>query len=274
MEPGRVPFEFRPLEIPDVILVEPKAFGDGRGFFMETYKASAFEAGGIRRPFVQDNYSRSGRGVLRGLHYQKEPAAQAKLVSVVRGEIFDVAVDIRAGSPTYGRWVGQTLSEQNRRMLYVPRGFAHGFCVTGEGADVHYKADNEYSPEHDRGIAWNDPEIGIRWPVSEPELSGKDRGHPGLAGADNEFRYAPAGGLAGRIIKEIDGVVKGDHARWRVGIAKDPERRRKELGEPSTWRAWDAGTEDQARAIEWHFLDRRMRSDPGGGAGSRHVYVF
>lgn len=184
-----MPFEFKPTEIPEVILVEPRAFADGRGFFMESYKASDFASAGIRRPFVQDNYSRSGRGVLRGLHYQNDPAAQAKLVSVVRGAVFDVAVDIRAGSPTYGRWVGQELSERNRRMLYVPRGFAHGFCVTGAGADVHYKVDSEYSPVHDRGIAWDDPGIGIDWPVSDPDLSDKDSRHPGLDAADNRFRY-------------------------------------------------------------------------------------
>lgn len=183
-----MPFQFKPTRIPGVLLVEPRAFGDGRGFFMESYKASEFASAGIARPFVQDNYSRSGRGVLRGLHYQKGPASQAKLVSAVRGAVFDVAVDIRAGSPTYGRWVGQELSESNRLMLYVPRGFAHGFCVIGDGADVHYKVDSEYSPEHDRGIAWDDPEIGIDWPVSDPELSEKDSRHPGLSSADSGIR--------------------------------------------------------------------------------------
>lgn len=184
-----MPFEFKPTRIPAVILVEPRAFEDGRGFFMETYKASEFTTAGISRPFVQDNYSRSGPGVLRGLHYQKAPAAQAKLVSVVRGAVFDVAVDIRTGSPTYGEWVGAELSESSRRMLYVPRGFAHGFCVLGDGADVHYKVDSEYSPEHDRGIAWDDPDIGIDWPVSEPALSEKDSRHPGLSSADSGLRY-------------------------------------------------------------------------------------
>lgn len=184
-----MPFEFKPTRIPAVILVEPRAFEDGRGFFMETYKASEFTTAGISRPFVQDNYSRSGPGVLRGLHYQKAPAAQAKLVSAVRGAVFDVAVDIRTGSPTYGEWVGAELSESNRRMLYVPRGFAHGFCVLGDGADVHYKVDSEYSPEHDRGIAWDDPDIGIDWPVSEPALSEKDSRHPSISSADSGLRY-------------------------------------------------------------------------------------
>src|SRR5579872_2433036 len=146
------------MSIPEVILVEPKAFPDQRGFFMESFQESAFEANGIRTKFVQDNYSHSINGVIRGLHYQKDPKAQAKLVMPIRGEIFDVAVDIRKGSPTYGKWVGEILSEQNHRLLYVPEGFAHGFYVTSDEADVLYKVNQDYSAEHERGIMWNDPE--------------------------------------------------------------------------------------------------------------------
>ncbi len=184
-----MPFTFKPLEIPGVILVDARSFPDDRGFFLESYKESEFVKNGIGARFVQDNYSRSARGALRGLHYQKDPRAQAKLVMVVRGEIFDVAVDIRRGSPTYGRWVGETLSEKNHRFLYVPEGFAHGFCVLSEYADVTYKVTSEYSPEDDRGILWNDPDIGIDWPVTEPTLSEKDSGQPALKDADNGFVF-------------------------------------------------------------------------------------
>jgi len=184
-----MPFTYKRLDIPEVILVEPKVFPDERGFFMETYKYSEFAANGIPQRFVQDNFSHSVRGVLRGLHYQKVPAVQGKLVMVVRGEIFDVAVDIRKGSPTYGRWVGVRLSSENRRMLWVPEGFAHGFVVLSEEADVMYKVTSEYAPELDRGIRWNDPEIGIDWPVKNPILSPKDNTQPFLAEADNNFVY-------------------------------------------------------------------------------------
>jgi dTDP-4-dehydrorhamnose 3,5-epimerase len=185
-----MPFRFQTLEIPDVIVVDAKAFGDDRGFFVETYKRSEFAAGGIPDRFVQDNYSRSARDVLRGLHYQKHPKAQAKLVHVTTGEIFDVEVDLRRGSPTYGRWVGVTLSDKNHRMLYVPVGFAHGFCVLSDTADVVYKVTAEYEPTLDRGIIWNDPEVGIRWPVEAPILSPKDAGLSRLRDADNDFEYA------------------------------------------------------------------------------------
>jgi len=184
-----MPFRFERLEIPDVILIEAKAFEDARGFFMEIYKRSEFEANGIPHGFVQDNHSHSVHGVLRGLHYQKHPKAQGKLVFVIRGEIFDVAVDIRQGSPTYGRWVSVTLSAKNRRMLYVPVGFAHGFCVLSEEADVVYKVTSEYAPELDRGIVWNDPELSIRWPIQQPILSPKDAQLPLLREADNDFIY-------------------------------------------------------------------------------------
>ncbi len=181
---------FTRLEIPDVIVIEARAFGDERGFFAEMYKRSEFVEHGISPTFVQDNWSHSLRGALRGLHYQKHPAAQANLVSVVRGEIFDVAVDIRRGSSTYGRWVAAILSERNHRLLYVPEGFAHGFCVLSEEADVWYKVSSEYSPGHERGIIWNDPDIGIQWPIQEPLISSRDNQYPILREADNNFTYS------------------------------------------------------------------------------------
>jgi dTDP-4-dehydrorhamnose 3,5-epimerase len=184
-----MPFRFERLDIPGLVLVEAKAFHDSRGFFMETYKHSEFEANGILEDFVQDNYSHSLRGALRGLHYQKHPKAQAKLVTVIRGEIFDVAVDIRKGSPAYGKWTGVNLSDNNRRMLYVPAGFAHGFYVTSEEADVVYKVTAEYAPEVDRGIRWDDPDVGIQWPASKPLLSPKDAQLPFLRDADNQFVF-------------------------------------------------------------------------------------
>jgi dTDP-4-dehydrorhamnose 3,5-epimerase len=184
-----VPFTFQRLEIPEVVLIEPKVFQDGRGFFMETYKFSDFAAFGITARFVQDNHSRSKKGVLRGLHYQNPPKAQGKLVRVVAGEIFDVAVDIRKGSPTYGRWVGERLSAENKRMLYIPPGFAHGFCVLNEEAEVVYKVTEEYAPEHEAGIIWNDPDIGISWPIANPIISEKDAALPCLKEAENRFIY-------------------------------------------------------------------------------------
>lgn len=184
-----MPFSFISLEIPGLILVEPKVFADDRGFFTETYKASDFAAHGIPGPFVQENYSHSVQGVLRGLHFQKAPAAQGKLVSVICGEIFDVAVDIRQGSPTYGRWAGVTLSAANHRLLYIPAGFAHGFCVLSAEADVVYRVTVEYAPQHDRGIRWDDPALGIAWPVNAPLLSLKDARLPLLAEADHNFSY-------------------------------------------------------------------------------------
>ena len=184
-----MPFEFTQLEIPEVILIEAKRFGDDRGFFMETYQYNEFAKNGIEDQFRQDNFSHSSRGVLRGLHYQINPDAQGKLVRAVRGEIFDVAVDIRQGSPTYGQWVGEHLSRENGRLLWVPPGFAHGFCVISERADVAYKVTGDYSPSCDRGIIWNDPAIGIKWPIQEPSLSSKDKEHPTLEHADNNFIY-------------------------------------------------------------------------------------
>lgn len=174
-----------PTAIPEVLIIEPKVFGDARGFFFESYNARAFaQATGLDVNFVQDNHSRSARGVLRGLHYQlKQP--QGKLVRVVRGSVYDVAVDVRKSSPTFGRWVGVELSESNQRELWVPAGFAHGFLVTSESADFLYKTTDYYAPEHERCIAWNDPAIGIEWPFDgAPVLSAKDQQGVPLAQAE------------------------------------------------------------------------------------------
>lgn len=184
-----MPFRFQRLDIPDVILIEPRTFEDQRGFFMETYKRSDFAANGITGEFVQSNYSHSIRGTLRGLHCQKPPRAQGKLVMALRGEVFDVAVDIRQGSPTYGQWVSAILSDENFHMLYIPVGFAHGFCVLSEEADFVYLVTAEYAPELDSGILWNDPAIGIQWPIAEPMLSPKDARLPLLQDADVDFVY-------------------------------------------------------------------------------------
>lgn len=161
-------------DIPDVKLVEPKVFGDHRGFFMESYNADRYREAGINATFVQDNISKSSKGVLRGLHLQN-PKSQGKLVSVLEGEVFDVAVDVRAGSPTFGKWVGYLLNDENRRQLWVPRGFAHGFVVTSETATFTYKCDELYAPENEMSVLWNDPDIGIQWPLENPTLSDKDR---------------------------------------------------------------------------------------------------
>lgn len=177
-----MPFEFLKTEIPEVVLIKPKVFKDDRGFFMETYKKSEFERAGIPTNFVQDNHSKSTKYVLRGLHFQKEPFGQGKLVRCIRGKIFDVAVDIRKESPTFKRWVGFELTEENKQMLWIPRGFAHGFLTLSDEAEIIYKvSDNEYSPKSDAGIIWNDPEININWPIDrEPILSGKDKLLPKL----------------------------------------------------------------------------------------------
>lgn len=184
-----MPFTMTRLKLPDVMLVDATAFGDTRGFFAELYKQSDFVKLGITASFVQDNHSHSTRNVLRGLHYQKRPGAQAKLVSVIRGEIFDVAVDIRHGSPTYGHWVSAILSEQNHHMLYVPEGFAHGFCVLSAEADVVYKVTAEYAPDLERGIRWDDPQLQIPWPLQTPALTPKDASWPRLQDADHNFIY-------------------------------------------------------------------------------------
>ncbi len=184
-----MPFSFKRLSIPEVILVEPKVFPDDRGFFLESFKESTFNENGIATKFVQDNYSHSIKGALRGLHYQKNPKAQAKLVSAIRGIIFDAAVDIRTGSPTYGKWIGEILSDQNHKSLYVPEGFAHGFLCLSDEADVVYKVNQEYSPENDRGLIWNDPSVSIKWPMEKPLLSEKDQQQPVLEKIDNNFEY-------------------------------------------------------------------------------------
>jgi dTDP-4-dehydrorhamnose 3,5-epimerase len=184
-----MPFTFKRLEIPAVVLITPKVFEDGRGFFMETYKMPDFVTAGIKGNFVQENHSRSTKGVLRGLHYQNPPLAQEKLVRAVRGEIFDVAVDIRKGSPTWGKWVGVILSEENKNILYVAAGLAHGFYVLSEIAEVIYKTTNVYSPESEAGIIWNDADLNIGWPISEPILSEKDKKLPTLKNADIRFYY-------------------------------------------------------------------------------------
>ena len=165
-----------PTSIPDVLIIEPKVFGDTRGFFMESFNARTFdEAVGRHVEFVQDNHSRSTKGVLRGLHYQMQQP-QGKLVRVARGAVFDVAVDIRKSSATFGQWVGVELSEDNHRQLWVPAGFAHGFLVLSESAEFFYKTTEYYAPEYERCIAWNDPAIGIEWPLSDaPQLSIKDQ---------------------------------------------------------------------------------------------------
>jgi|SRR5687767_4872218 len=174
-----------PTAIPEVLVIEPAVFGDPRGFFYESWNQRSFDGlVGREVTFVQDNHSMSARNVLRGMHYQvRQP--QGKLVRVVVGEVFDVAVDVRRSSPTFGKWVGVRLSAENRRMLWVPEGFAHGFLVLSEHAEFLYKATNFYSPEHDRTVAWNDPAIGIDWPLDgEPLLKPRDANAPGLAAAE------------------------------------------------------------------------------------------
>lgn len=169
-----------PSSLPGVLVVEPKVFGDSRGFFLETWRDSRYREAGIDVPFCQDNLSRSQRGVLRGLHLQ-HPSAQAKLVWVLEGEVYDVAVDVRVGSPGFGKWFGVTLSAENKRQLFVPEGFAHGFCVTSESALFAYKCSRYYAPAEELSVLWNDPAIGVDWPLADPNLSDKDRAAPPLA---------------------------------------------------------------------------------------------
>jgi len=173
--------EFIKTDIKGLILVKPKVFTDNRGFFLESYSVSKFKEGGIDCTFVQDNHSRSiNAGVIRGLHFQTEPFSQAKLIRAIRGSIFDVAVDLRRDSPTFGQWRGFTLSASNFDMLFIPRGFAHGFCTLEDNSEIAYKADNLYSAQHDSGIIWNDPDINITWPTEKPILSEKDSNLPTL----------------------------------------------------------------------------------------------
>ena len=171
-------FIFKPLRIPDVISITPHLFNDDRGYFFENFNHSAFKQDQIDLNFIQENFSKSKKHVIRGLHFQKNPKAQAKLVTAVSGEIFDVAVDLRKNSLTYGKWVSEILSETNHKSLYIPKGFAHGFCVLSEGATVMYKINQEYSPDHEQGIIWNDPDIDISWPISESIISEKDQNLP------------------------------------------------------------------------------------------------
>jgi dTDP-4-dehydrorhamnose 3,5-epimerase len=177
--------------IPGLVVIEPKVFEDSRGYFYESYNKKAFHEAGITNEFVQDNQSKSNKGVLRGLHYQLEPFAQAKLVRVISGSVFDVAVDIRNGSPTYGQWFGEVLSAENKKQMFIPRGFAHGFLVLEDNTEFFYKCDNFYSKEHDRGIKFDDPAINIDWnfPLDNLILSDKDKVQPLLKDADNSFVY-------------------------------------------------------------------------------------
>lgn len=177
-----------PLSLNGAAIIEPKVHGDSRGFFMESYNDSLFKQNGINYNFIQDNHSLSAEpGVLRGLHYQLNPKAQTKLIRVLTGAIYDVIVDIRKSSPTFGQWIGVILSEHNHRQLLVPKGFAHGFCTLVPNTQVLYKVDEYYSPENDRGILWNDPALGIDWPTSNPTLSDKDQRHPLLKDAEMNF---------------------------------------------------------------------------------------
>lgn len=183
-----MPFNFESLEIPEVLLVIPRVFSDGRGFFLETYKYSAFKEKGICHEFVQDNYSKSAKGVLRGLHYQLNPKSQGKLVRVIRGSCLDIAVDIRKGSPNFGRHVSVVLDGKDQRMLWIPPGFAHGFCAL-EDTEFSYKTTEEYSPEHERGIRWDDPSLGIDWREKNPFVSTRDSLLPYFAVCENNFVY-------------------------------------------------------------------------------------
>lgn len=180
-------FAFNKTEIKDVYIIDVKTYGDNRGYFMETYKKSDFQKAGLNYSFVQDNQSSSRKGVLRGLHFQRT-YPQAKLVRVLSGEVFDVAVDLRKGSETYGKWVGVLLSKENKKQLMIPRGFAHGFIVVSDYAEFAYKCDEVYHPEDEGGILWNDPDIAIEWPkIGEIILSEKDKKNPSLAECRMEF---------------------------------------------------------------------------------------
>jgi dTDP-4-dehydrorhamnose 3,5-epimerase len=184
-----VGFRFTSLSLAEVIVIEPEIFVDSRGCFFETYKYSEFYRNGITASFVQGNQSHSCYGTLRGLHYQNPPHAQGKLIRVVQGEVFDVVVDLRRGSPGFGRWAATSLSAENRRMLYIPPGFAHGALVVSREATLLYMVTSEYNPSSEAGVIWNDPELGIPWPCQEPILSFRDQCWPTLERADNGFVY-------------------------------------------------------------------------------------
>jgi len=182
-----MPFNFRELEIPGVVLIEPQTFSDERGYFAETYKYSDFSAFGITDRFTQDNHSHSTKSTLRGLHYQRQPAAQGKLIRVVVGKIFDVAVDMRRGEPTYAKWVSAELSAENGHMLFLPPWCAHGFCILSEEADLIYKMTQEDAPEYETTILWNDPDLGIQWPMDSPVISPRDHAAQRLRDANISF---------------------------------------------------------------------------------------
>lgn len=171
-----------PLDLPDVLLIAPTPHGDARGFFLELWQEERYAAAGVVGPFVQDNLSRSRRHTIRGLHFQ-EPSPQGKLVNVISGSVFDVAVDVRQGSPNFGKWVGAELNSENRHQLWIPAGFAHGFCVLSEFADFHYKTTALWSPDHERAVLYNDPDIGVRWPTDTPIVSPRDETAPRLKDA-------------------------------------------------------------------------------------------
>ncbi|MGA8303730.1 MAG: dTDP-4-dehydrorhamnose 3,5-epimerase [Thermoplasmata archaeon] len=191
-----MPFVFEPQEIPAVVLITPRAFADSRGYFVETYKRSEFQRAGIPSEFYQDNCSASKKGVVRGLHYQLDPAAQGKLLRALSGSVWEVAVDIRRGSPTFGRWTGAVLSAENRKMLWIPPGFAAGMVSLEDDSQLAYKTTEEYSQPHERGIRWSDPTINIRWPVdvSYAIVSDKDQAHPLLKDAEINFVCRPLDG--------------------------------------------------------------------------------
>jgi dTDP-4-dehydrorhamnose 3,5-epimerase len=179
-----MPFEFRPQPLEGLVLIVPRVFGDARGSFLETYRESEFAAAGIRERFVQDNFSVSSRGVIRGLHYQLPPSAQGKLVCVTQGTVWDVCVDLRRRSATFGRWRGETLSAENRAMLYVPPGFGHGFVALTDKAHFQYKCTREYDPRAERGVRWDDATLAIDWPLRDGTVSAKDAALPLLSEAD------------------------------------------------------------------------------------------
>lgn len=182
-----MPFQFEELSLSGVVLVKPRVLADARGSFSEVFKASEFAAAGLKQVWVQINVSVSQQNVVRGMHYQLNPIAQGKLISVVRGSIFDAVIDIRRASPTFGQWVGAELDDKDRHMLWVPPGFAHGFCATASFAEVVYCCTAEYAPQNERGIIWNDPAVGISWPIAEAILSDKDRNYPPLSAAESNF---------------------------------------------------------------------------------------
>ncbi|HOD12703.1 MAG TPA: dTDP-4-dehydrorhamnose 3,5-epimerase [Candidatus Omnitrophota bacterium] len=184
-----MPFTFHQLNIPGPLLIDPVVFHDERGFFKEVFKLPDFLAFGVKKPLAQINRSHSRKNVLRGLHYQKQPFAQAKLIQVLAGKIFDVAVDIRRGSPYYGQWAAVTLQAQDHQMLFIPEGFAHGFVALSDEAQIEYYCSDIYSPAHERGIAYHDPQLKIAWPVKDPVLSPKDTQYPLLKDSDHDFTY-------------------------------------------------------------------------------------